>query len=581
MLLTLASFAAFVPQGPGGGSSTAPVVINEFCYDDSSTDDKEFVELYNRSGAPVDISGWTLVGSDPLGPNTTYTIPAGTVLAAGGYWVVGLATVPNVNQTVATTPSNFENDNESIDLIDLTATVIDSVAWETGRGSWGPHPREGTGIWGEIVTVDAFPNTYQRRQDGYDSNDNGCDFCIMQWTPGAANGSAQTLTPGYVNLLDDVAGTTLTGDFNYSFVPGRTADPAAITNSGANVITLPPSPQGGNVGVWHDITGGGNANYLRIGASEQFLVETYVYVKGGNAVFAAPGATGEAEAWAIGVTGTTDGAANPADIAGYYSQIQCTGMRSGATGVAWVGIVQQAQASIYLVDLNNGGTGPTILGGPIVATTGVNDGWQRLRIRISGSDLIANYGGTFGCDDGQRFTASGFTNCGGTVYLAYRECIVTNTNMTPLVTDRLEVWGTTDHVVGFGGTASPTNFGTPNIGTAGGNPVLGNAGFQITGSGLVPNGISALLLGLGNLDPGQSVPGAPPSVQIYVNPIFASNLVFAGGTGDGSFGLGLPCDNSLHGLPVTAQFVDYDVTLAFPLPIGSSQGLQLVVGNDD
>ena len=110
MLLTLTALAAFAPQGPGGGSSTAPVVINELCYDDTGTDDKEFVELYNRSGSPVDISGWTLVGSDPVGPNTTYAIPAGTILAPGGYWVVGISTVPNVNQVVpVTSPSNFES----------------------------------------------------------------------------------------------------------------------------------------------------------------------------------------------------------------------------------------------------------------------------------------------------------------------------------------------------------------------------------------------------------------------------------------------------------------------------------------
>lgn len=576
LTLLLSATAVFSPQGPG--SSTAPVVINEVCYDDTGTDDKEFLELYNRSGAPIDISGWTLAGSDPTAANTIYTIPASTILPAGGYWVIGLATVPNVNQIVATTPSNFENDNEAIDLLDLTATVVDSIAWETGRGSWGPHPREGTGLWGDMTTLDAFPQTYQRWTDGYDTNDNGIDFCIMAWTPGAANGSAQNLLPGYMQAFDDVPGTLLTGDFNYSFVAPRTADPAAIVNSGTNTIALPPSPQGGNVGILHDTTGGGNSVYLRIGASQQFLVETYAYVKGGNPLFAAPGATGEGEAWAIGVTGTTDGGANPADVGGYWSQIQCTGLRPGGTGIAWMCFVQQAQASIYLVDLNNGGAGANILAGPIVATTGVNDGWQRFRIRFDNGNLVANFGGTFGADDGQRFTASGYTNYGGNVYLQYRECIVANTNMTPMAIDQFEVFGIVPFGVTPGGVGSPTTVAQPNLATSGGAPVLGNAAFTFDVSGHVPNNVGALLIGLGNLSAGSPVPGAPATVNIYVTPI-STMLLFSDLAGAASYNLALPPANALAGLPLTAQTIDFDVALPYAVPIGSSQGLQVVVGN--
>ena len=40
----------------------APVVINEFNYDDSGGDNYEFVELY--ANVTTDISGWTLNGED-------------------------------------------------------------------------------------------------------------------------------------------------------------------------------------------------------------------------------------------------------------------------------------------------------------------------------------------------------------------------------------------------------------------------------------------------------------------------------------------------------------------------------------
>jgi hypothetical protein len=72
------------------------IVINEFAYDDTSTDDVEFVELYNADTVPVDISGWILESGDQLSGdnNPDYTIPgapgSGTVvLQPGQFYVIG------------------------------------------------------------------------------------------------------------------------------------------------------------------------------------------------------------------------------------------------------------------------------------------------------------------------------------------------------------------------------------------------------------------------------------------------------------------------------------------------------------
>ena len=42
--------------------ASSQVVINEFVYDDSGGDDRQFVELYNSGVGAVDISGWTIRG---------------------------------------------------------------------------------------------------------------------------------------------------------------------------------------------------------------------------------------------------------------------------------------------------------------------------------------------------------------------------------------------------------------------------------------------------------------------------------------------------------------------------------------
>ena len=108
MLNLLIATALFAPQGPG--SSTAPVVINEFSYDDASTDNLEFIELYNRTNAPVDISGWRILNPDSTGPtygggagvDLSYVIPGGTIVAPGGFYVLGPSTVTNVNLVIGT-----------------------------------------------------------------------------------------------------------------------------------------------------------------------------------------------------------------------------------------------------------------------------------------------------------------------------------------------------------------------------------------------------------------------------------------------------------------------------------------------
>lgn len=65
----------------------AQVVINEVSvsnfdsYADNFGEFEDWIELYNTTGAPVDISGWYL--SDDPGDPTKWTIPAGTIVAAG------------------------------------------------------------------------------------------------------------------------------------------------------------------------------------------------------------------------------------------------------------------------------------------------------------------------------------------------------------------------------------------------------------------------------------------------------------------------------------------------------------------
>lgn len=588
MLLTLASLLAFAPQGPG--ASTAPVVINEFSNDDASTDNLEFVELYNRSGAPVDISGWTLNGEEGTAASTANgvtTIPAGTILAPGAYYVVGQSAVPNVNLVISGALPNLvmENGADGVTLRDNLGNVIDGVAW--GAKEWtAPIPAwfEGHGLWGQYIQYDVagqLPQgllTPQRLADGYDTNVNSVDFVNMQRTPGAQNGSFQNLPLSYVENFDAAAGTVVSS-LNFTFLAPSTQDPAAVTIATNTVRAYPPSPQGGNLCRVQDTTGGGNVLQPNVVVGENFLAEVYVYVTGGNPALTV---AGQGESWAFGVRGSSNSYGTATDVPGtFYAQTSlCGGSTNnapGATGLAWMGFVNAAQTDIYLVDLNGGGASPfTVLAGPITATAGVNDGWQRLRLRVSGTSFVANFGGAFGVDDGQRFTGS-CNQRNGLVYVQYRECVQTNANLAGLYVDRLEVYGAAASSVTYSGTGSPTSFGTPAIAVVG-SPSVGNAALQINASNLFPNGISIVALEVGALLPGVPLPGAQPSLLLYANPGFTS-AQFNTGAGTASFNFAIPPVNALIGTQLATQYFDLDFTLPFALPLGSSGGAQITIGN--
>lgn len=592
MLLTLA-LASMVPQGPG--SSLAPVVINEFQYDDNGTDDVEYVELFNRTALPVDISGWMLQGEEggaAGGINGTFTFPGTpgsmtTVILPGGYLLVSQPLVPNHDPNYVMPTTVLENggttttlNSDGVTLRDDLGNVIDAVVWEyAGWAAPVPAWLEGTGCFGGyqlslgLATLNGA--AMGRWIDGFDSDDNGADFVMLAYSPGQPNGFGNTLALPVEENFDAGVGTTITNIFASSFVSPTIQDPAAITTSGVGLWTLPPSPQGGNCGTLHDNTGGGNSHISLNAVGTDYLVELYVYVPGSNAAIT----TAEKEGWAVGV-GTTDSFGHPYDVVGtYYPGLLCTmGNGPGGTGIAWIGYQSSTQTEIYLVDLNNGGPGATVLGGPIVATAGVNDGWQRLRIRASGTSLVGNFGGTYGVDDGQRFTATITPRLFGQVYLQYRECISTNANMHPLTIDALQIYGTLDSSVTFFGTPSPTNFGTPNISTSGGMPSVGNSAFAIDCAGLVPGGISLVALDAGAPLPGIPIPGAPATMLVYAAPTVLLST-FNSLVGTASLPFAIPPTNSLIGISLVTQYFDLDPTLGVPLPFGSSRGAQLLIGN--
>jgi hypothetical protein len=73
--------------------NVAPVKINEFRVSDGSANiSNSFIELYNAGPKAIDISGWTLTQhANQQAVFSAVTVPSGTKLAPGGFYLFGLA----------------------------------------------------------------------------------------------------------------------------------------------------------------------------------------------------------------------------------------------------------------------------------------------------------------------------------------------------------------------------------------------------------------------------------------------------------------------------------------------------------
>ena len=133
LLLTLASLQArTVASSPG-------VVINEFELNPPGDDyapGAEFVELYNSGPTPADISGWKV--SSTHGVPVTITIPPGTGIPVGGFYIV------------AHTTQWLDNENEQIILrnavgVEIDRTPVKSDGFNDAR-TWQRYP-DGASSW--------------------------------------------------------------------------------------------------------------------------------------------------------------------------------------------------------------------------------------------------------------------------------------------------------------------------------------------------------------------------------------------------------------------------------------------------
>ena len=169
---------------PPSGGGNAALRVNEVQTGTAASASDEFVELVNAGTAPADVGGWKLVYRSATGTSdvTLATIPSGTTVAAGGFYVLGGSAyggTPSADQSFS---AGLAGTGGAVGIRDGDGTLVDSVGWGTA-----------TNALVEASAAAAPPATTPgssivRLPDGHDTDSNASDFTVSATaTPGASN----------------------------------------------------------------------------------------------------------------------------------------------------------------------------------------------------------------------------------------------------------------------------------------------------------------------------------------------------------------------------------------------------------
>jgi lamin tail-like protein/collagen triple helix repeat protein len=202
--LTSLDALAGLPCGPAGGTvkldydaaghvgitcavtgpppTTSVVRVNEVQTGGTASAADEFVELVNAGTAAVDLSGWKLVYRSSAGTSdvSLATIPDGTTLAAGAFYLLGGSGYAGSLAADQAFSTGLASTGGAVGVRDGAGAIVDAAAWGTATNAL---------VEGAAAAAPAAGSSIGRHPDGHDTNDNAADLTVSTTpTPRASNG---------------------------------------------------------------------------------------------------------------------------------------------------------------------------------------------------------------------------------------------------------------------------------------------------------------------------------------------------------------------------------------------------------
>jgi len=169
VLLLLTLVVTVLPAGSAYASPNG-VVISEFRFDGPAGAGDEFVELFNTSAAPVEISGWRLEGcaASSGAPSTRTTVPGGIVLEPGDHYLFTNTAYSNTGVPGDATYSTGLANTGGVRIVTSAGVAVDGV----GSSDGVDQCREGAGL---VLTGGSGDRSFERRNDGVQDTDVNVD----------------------------------------------------------------------------------------------------------------------------------------------------------------------------------------------------------------------------------------------------------------------------------------------------------------------------------------------------------------------------------------------------------------------
>ncbi len=220
--LSMTMVGALVASTPVGAATPGDIAITEVMQNPNavSDGDGEWFEVYNSTGAAVDLNGWTISDNDA----DSHVIGASVVVPAGGYAVLGNNddTATNGGVTVDYVFSSVAIANGADELILTDDGGVESDRIEYDGGTVWPDPT------GASMSLD--PGSLNAT-----ANDDGANWCEAV----DAFGAGDLGTPGTINPSCDGGGGG-----------GGTASPGDVV---INEAIQNPAAVGDSAGEWFEV----------------------------------------------------------------------------------------------------------------------------------------------------------------------------------------------------------------------------------------------------------------------------------------------------------------------------------------
>ncbi len=254
LLLIIVSISAqsqvVISQVYGGGGNASATYTNDF------------VELFNKGNAAVDISGYSVQYASATGTAwQVCAIPAGTTLAPGKYFLIKLAggtvgiALPTPDLDITTTPPNLSGTKGKVALVN-NSTALSGAVITTGYVDLLGYDATATSSETAPFLTTGTNNTlsFQRSNNGCnDTNNNSTDFALGAVNPRNAAVAAYSCSAPSISIASPVnnavfspetTSATITVNVNNFVVANGTGDGHIhyTINGGAVVMKYDTTP---------------------------------------------------------------------------------------------------------------------------------------------------------------------------------------------------------------------------------------------------------------------------------------------------------------------------------------------------